>query len=196
MFEIRFHGRGGQGVVSAAEMLSVAAFLRGKHAQAFPSFGSERMGAPVISFCRIDDKPIRSREPISKPDALIIQDPTLLHATNLFEGLAHDGYVLLNSARDFQAVGLDELTRKLPSRHCCAVPASEIATCHLGRPAPNAALLGAFVALSGLLDLDSVLESIRAKFPGSIGEKNAAAAKAAYETVLRSATESREVIAC
>src|SRR6476619_3985996 len=104
MFQIRFHGRGGQGVVSAAEMFSVAAFLRGKHAQAFPSFGSERMGAPVVSFCRIDDKPIRSREPIVMPDALIIQDSTLLQHTGLFEGLARDGYILLNSIRDFQAI--------------------------------------------------------------------------------------------
>ena len=196
MFEIRFHGRGGQGVVSAAEMMSVAAFLRGKHAQAFPSFGSERMGAPVISFCRIDDRPIRSREPVITPNALIIQDPTLLHGTTLFEGLAQDGYILLNSVRDFHALGLDELTRSLPPRHCCTVPASKIAMSHVGRPAPNAALLGAFVALSGLLDLTSVIESIRAKFPGNIGEKNVAAAKEAYESVLQSAAESREIITC
>ena len=174
----------------------MAAFLRGKYAQAFPSFGSERMGAPVISFCRIDDKPIRSREPVIKPDALIIQDATLLHGANLFEGLAQDGYILLNSARDFRALGLDGLTHKLPSGHCCTAPASEIAMCHVGRSAPNAALIGGFVALSGLLDLDSVIESIRAKFPGSVGEKNVAAAKAGYEAVLRSATESQEAITC
>ena len=75
MFQVRIHGRGGQGVVTAAELLSVAAFLEGKHAQAFPSFGSERMGAPVVSFCRIDDKEIRLREPILEPDGLIVQDP-------------------------------------------------------------------------------------------------------------------------
>jgi len=177
-------------------MMSVAAFLRNKHAQAFPSFGSERMGAPVISYCRIDDKPIRSREPVIQPDALIIQDATLLHGTNLFEGLAHDGYILLNSARDFHALGLDEITRKLPPGHCRTAPASEIAMSHVGRPAPNAVLLGAFVALTGLLDLDSVIESILAKFPGSIGQKNVAAAKAGYEAVLRSAAEDREVISC
>ena len=79
MFQLRIHGRGGQGVVSAAEVLSVAAFSQGRHAQAFPSFGSERTGAPVVSFCRIDDKEIRLREPIMEPDALIIQDPTLLY---------------------------------------------------------------------------------------------------------------------
>jgi len=79
VFEVRIHGRGGQGVVTAAELLSVAAFLEGRHAQAFPSFGSERTGAPVISFCRIADRAIRTREPISAPDALIIVDATLLH---------------------------------------------------------------------------------------------------------------------
>ena len=84
MFQIRIHGRGGQGVVSGAEMLSVAAFLEGRHAQAFPSFGSERMGAPVMAFCRIDDKEIRLREPVLEPDALIIQDQTLLHQVDLF----------------------------------------------------------------------------------------------------------------
>ena len=82
----------------------------------FPSFGSERMGAPVISFCRIDDKPIRSREPVYKPNAIIIQDPTLLHGTTLFEGLAQDGYILLNSVHDFHTLRLDELIRTLPSR--------------------------------------------------------------------------------
>ena len=78
MFEVRIHGRGGQGVVTAAEMLSIAAFEENHHAQAFPSFGSERTGAPVVAYCRIDDKEIRLREPIMQPDALIIQDPTLL----------------------------------------------------------------------------------------------------------------------
>ncbi len=87
MFEIRLHGRGGQSVVTAAaELLSVAAFDEGKYAQAFPSFGSERTGAPVISFCRIDDKAIRLREPILEPDALIVQDPTLLHSLDVHSG--------------------------------------------------------------------------------------------------------------
>ena len=90
MFQVRIHGRGGQGVVSAAEMLSIAAFGEGRYAQAFPSFGSERMGAPVMAFCRIDDKEIRLREPVMQPDALIIQDPTLLHQVDLFSGLSPD----------------------------------------------------------------------------------------------------------
>ena len=90
MFATRFHGRGGQGVVTAAELLSVAAFVEGLHAQAFPTFGSERTGAPVVSFCRIDEHPIRAREPIAEPDAVIVLDPTLLHQVDLF-GRARTG---------------------------------------------------------------------------------------------------------
>src|SRR5450759_3948567 len=101
MFQVRIHGRGGQGVVTAAELLSLAAFQEDRHAQAFPSFGSERMGAPVVSFCRIDDREIRTHEPVSEPDALIIQDPTLLHQVDLFAGLRDEGYVLINSERSF-----------------------------------------------------------------------------------------------
>jgi len=105
MFQVRIHGRGGQGVVSAAEMLSLAAFDEGCHAQAFPSFGSERMGAPVTAYCRIDDKEIRLREPVMQPDALIIQDPTLLHQVDLFNGLSPSGYILINSTRSFDELG-------------------------------------------------------------------------------------------
>jgi pyruvate ferredoxin oxidoreductase gamma subunit len=108
MFQVRFHGRGGQGVVTAAELLASAAFREGRHAQAFPSFGSERMGAPVMSFCRIDDNPIRTREPVTEPDALLIQDPTLLHHAGLLDGLRPDGYVLVNSSRGVEDIGLAE----------------------------------------------------------------------------------------
>jgi pyruvate ferredoxin oxidoreductase gamma subunit len=99
VFQVRIHGRGGQGVVSAAELLAVAAFREGRHAQAFPSFGSERTGAPVVAFCRIDDKEIRLREPVARPNALIIQDATLLHQVDLFAGVPDDAYLLINSTR-------------------------------------------------------------------------------------------------
>src|SRR3712207_4326174 len=98
MFQIRIHGRGGQGVVTAAELLSVAAFAEGAYAQAFPSFGSERTGAPVVAFCRIGDRPIRTREPIVAPDCLIIQDATLLGQVDVLGGLRPGGYVLLNAS--------------------------------------------------------------------------------------------------
>src|SRR3990172_3554682 len=121
MFQIRIHGRGGQGVVTAAELLSVAAFREGRHAQAFPSFGSERTGAPVVAFCRIDDRPIRLREPLMAPDALIIQDPTLLHQVDVFAGLVPDGYVLINTSRSFEELGLGEFLASFHRERLCTV---------------------------------------------------------------------------
>ena len=189
MFQVRIHGRGGQGVVTAAEMLSIAAFREGRHAQAFPSFGSERTGAPVVAFCRIDDKQIRLREPIMQPDALIIQDPTLLHQVDLFGGLARDGYILINTTRTFDALGVGEFARALRAERLCTVPATELALKHAGRPVPNAALLGGFAAVSGRISLESVAAAIREKFGGNVGEGNVAAASAAYEHVRKEMRE-------
>jgi pyruvate ferredoxin oxidoreductase gamma subunit len=183
MFAVRIHGRGGQGAVTAAEMLSVAAFDEGRHAQAFPTFGSERTGAPVVSFCRIDDRPIRLREPISHPDALIVQDPTLLHQVDLFAGLSPGGYLLVNTSRTLGELGLAELADKLDARRVATVPATELAREHLGRPLPNAALLGGFAALTGQVSLQAVSDAIRARFAGAVGEGNVKAAEAAYEHV-------------
>ena len=183
MFQIRLHGRGGQGVVTGAEMLSVAAFLQGRHAQAFPSFGSERTGAPVVAFCRIDDKEIRLREPILAPDALIIQDPTLLHQVEVFSGLQPHGYILINTTRSYEELGIGEFIAGFRPERLCTVPATELAVKHVGRPLPNAALLGGFAAVTGLLSLDSVAAAIRDKFPGRVAEGNVAAATAAYEIV-------------
>ena len=110
MFEVRIHGRGGQGVVTGrgAARRSPRS-TTGLQAQAFPSFGSERMGAPVTAFCRIDETPIRRREPIAEPDAVVVQDPTLLHHVDVFGGLGAEGYVLINSSRSIRELGLDEL---------------------------------------------------------------------------------------
>jgi pyruvate ferredoxin oxidoreductase gamma subunit len=181
MFQIRIHGRGGQGVVTAAEMLSVAAFLEGRHAQAFPSFGSERTGAPVVAFCRIDDKEIRLREPVLRPDALIIQDPTLLHQVEVFAGLARDGYILINTTRTFEELGAGEFVRGFEAGKVCIVPATELALKHVGRPVPNAALLGGFAALTGRISIESVVAAIREKFSGKVADGNVAAATQAYE---------------
>jgi len=180
MFQVRIHGRGGQGVVTAAEMLSIAAFREGKHAQAFPSFGSERTGAPVVAFCRIDDKEIRVREPILEPDAIIIQDPTLLHQVDVFAGLRPGGIILINTARSFAELGLQDFVGKFKAR---AVPARELAMKHVGRPVPNAVLLGAFAAFSGLISLDSVGAAINEKFSGKVAAANVAAATAAYQAL-------------
>jgi pyruvate ferredoxin oxidoreductase gamma subunit len=177
MFQIRIHGRGGQGVVTGAELLSVAAFLEGRHAQAFPSFGSERTGAPVMAFCRIDDRVIRLREPVLNPDALVIQDATLLHQVDLFSGLQGGGVVLLNSPRRLTGAGLERY-------RIVTLPATELALKHVGRPVPNAALLGGFAAVTGVLQLASVVAAIRQKFPDAIAAKNVAAAAEAYAIVV------------
>lgn len=183
LFQVRIHGRGGQGVVSAAEMLSVAAFLEGKHAQAFPSFGSERMGAPVTAFCRIDDKEIRLREPVMRPDALIIQDPTLLHQVDLFSGVSPEGFILINSTRSFDELGIGEFVKGYRHDRLCTVPATELALKHVGRAVPNAALLGGFAAISGMIELESVCAAILDKFPKKIAEGNIAATREAYQLV-------------
>jgi pyruvate ferredoxin oxidoreductase gamma subunit len=178
MLQVRIHGRGGQGVVTAAELLSLAAFDEGLHAQAFPTFGSERMGAPVTSFCRIDDKPIRAREPIAEPDALIVQDPTLLHQVAVFSGLKPDGCVLINTERDVAELGIDELAQRVVT-----VPATQLAREHLGRPLPNAVLLGAFAALTGAVSLEALSKAIGEKFSGRLAEGNIRGAEAAFAAV-------------
>ena len=192
MFSVRFHGRGGQGVVTAAELLASAAFTEGRHAQAFPSFGSERMGAPVMSFCRMSEKPIRSHEPVTEPDALIVQDPTLLHQAQLFEGLGTEGYMLVNSAKTFPELGLGEFVAGFRRDRLLTVPATSIAVKCLGRPLPGAAMLGGFAALAGAVSIDGVLAAITDRFSGKVADGNIAAAQAAFTYVLAE----REALTC
>ena len=184
MFQIRIHGRGGQGVVTAAELLSVAAIEEGSFAQAFPTFGSERTGAPVVSYCRIDDREIRIREPIGEPDALIIQDPTLLHQVDVFSGVAPpDAYVLINTSGTVATLGIEDYAQQFSAGHILTVPAGEIAREHLGRPLANAALLGGFAAMTGIISLAGVAAAIRERFPTAIADGNIAAATAAQAFV-------------
>jgi pyruvate ferredoxin oxidoreductase gamma subunit len=182
-FQIRMHGRGGQGTVTGAELLSVAAFEDGLYAQAFPSFGSERMGAPVEAYCRIGPSVIRTREPVSQPDIVIIQDPTLLGQVNLFGGLSTDGYVLLNSVGSFEEQDLGDLVATMRKDRLLTVPATEIAREHLGRTTPNSALLGGFAAMTGIVSLEGVNKAILNRFAGALGEANIAAAQAAFDFV-------------
>lgn len=180
MFEVRIHGRGGQGVVTAAELLSIAGFIEGYWAQAIPSFGSERMGAPVVAFCRLNDCEIRAREPVTSPDAVVVQDPTLLHQVKVFEGLSPKGYVLINSTRTADQLGIDEFLKTLPAGHTRTVAATEVALRHIGRPVPNAVLLASLCAITGQLRLESMEQAIRQKFKGEMGERNVSAAREAY----------------
>ena len=192
MFQVRIHGRGGQGVVTAAEMLSIAAFEEGRHAQAFPSFGSERTGAPVVAFCRIADREIRLREPIMEPDAIIIQDPTLLHQVDCFAGLKKDGYILINTTKTFEQLGLGDFLRDWHAERLCTVGATELGLKHVGRPVPNVPLLGGFAAVSELIKLESVAKAIRDKFSGKVADGNIAAATEAYNIVRAEMKEALE----
>lgn len=173
----------------------MAAFLEGRHAQAFPSFGSERMGAPVVSFCRIASQAIRSREPVSKPNALVIQDATLLHSVDVFSGLDSAGFMLINSTRSFEELGIAEFVARFPPGHVVDIGATELARQMTGKPMPNSPLLGGLAAVSGQLHCESVMEAVQQKFPGSKGEQNAAAVKAAFELALDAVKEQRHASA-
>lgn len=181
MFQIRVHGRGGQGVVTTAELLSIAAFLDGYEAQAFPSFGSERMGAPVMAFCRVSDTPIRLREPVSEPDAVILADATLLHHVDVFAGLAADGYVLINSTRSWTELGLADLAMQHRPERLHTIAAADLARRFTGRPVPNAPLLGAFAALTGVVSLSAVESALRERFAVEVADGIVGAARVAFE---------------
>ena len=175
MIEIRIHGRGGQGNVAAAELLSIAAFKDGKFSQAFPSFGAERVGAPVMAFVRIDDKKIRTREDVQNPDYLIVQDANLIGSVPVLDGLKPDGLILINSEKKPEELQL-KTTAKVET-----IPATEIALEIIGRPIPNAIMIGAFCTITGLISIDAVQEAIMGKFPGRVGENNVAALERARE---------------
>ncbi len=173
--EIRLHGRGGQGVVTAAELLAAAAFEDGKYAQAFPSFGSERMGAPVQSFVRIADRKVRARNQVDSPDYLIIQDYTLIGAVDVLSGLKEDGMVIVDTAKNPQELALKTKAEIL------TIPATEIALKILGKAIQNTTLIGAFAGATGLISVDAIKRSVKKRFPGELGEKNARAVQTAYD---------------
>jgi len=193
MFQARFHGRGGQGVVTAAELLSVAAFEQGRHAQAIPSFGSERTGAPVVAYCRVDERPIRSHDPVTEPDAVIVQDPTMLHVPGVLDQLADGAVLIVNSSRTPAELGLDGGASPLaPGVRVVTVPATDLARRVLGRPLPNTALLGALAGITGVVDLASLQDAMRQRFRGAAGDLNAALAAEGSALAARSEAPSRQ----
>ena len=181
MKEIRLHGRGGQGVVTAAELIAQAAFADGKFTQAFPAFGSERMGAPVQSFVRISDKIIRTRSQVYNPDYLIIQDSTLIGTIDVAAGLKPGGTIIVDSEKEGADLGLDIDGKIL------TIPASKIAAEIIGRPIQNTTLLGYFAAVTGLISLIGVKNAIMDRFPGMIGKKNVDSAEKAFNLVKEAA---------
>jgi pyruvate ferredoxin oxidoreductase gamma subunit len=185
MFEVRFHGRGSQGVTSAAELLSVAAFSEGRHAQAFGGCGPRFTAELVSAFCRIDAKAIRLREPAIEPDALVIHDPALLDDLQMFEGLRANGCVVANSTRSEPGAGFGGSFRRFRRDGVWLFGATAVAIRHVGRPLPNTALLGALAALTGCVRLESLVAAIGSRFAPDVAQANAAAAAEAYAAVAK-----------
>ncbi len=176
MIEIRFHGRGGQGAVTSAELLAVAAINEGRYAQAFPSFGPERRGAPVIAYCRIDDHPIRIRANIYEPDLVLVLDGSILKIVDVAAGLKADGILVANTP-----LSPEEIRSKLNIQQTVAtVNATKIAMEALGLPITNTTMLGSLIKASGVIDRDSLIEPLRMRF-GRIAEKNISAYQRAFE---------------
>ncbi|UCE82264.1 MAG: pyruvate ferredoxin oxidoreductase subunit gamma [Deltaproteobacteria bacterium] len=180
MIEIRFHGRGGQGAVTSAELTALAAIEQGKYAQAFPSFGPERRGAPVMAYVRVSDEPIRSREKIYEPDIVVVLDPTLLDIVNVAAGLKNDGVVVLNSSKSAEEIrAASGIKSKL-----ALVDATRIAVETMGLPITNTTLLGAMLKATDLLPISAMEDPLKKRF-GRIAGKNIKAFKRAYkETVV------------
>ncbi|MFP4116494.1 MAG: pyruvate ferredoxin oxidoreductase subunit gamma [Candidatus Aenigmatarchaeota archaeon] len=177
MKQIRIHGRGGQGSVTMASMMAEAAFESGKEAQGFPSFGVERLGAPIEAYVRIDNKEITDRSQIYNPDFVIVQDSTLIELVEVEKGLKDDGMILINTSEDAENIDLDT------EAEIVTVDATEIALEHLGKPIMNTALAGAFAKATGLIEEESMAKVIRETFEGEIGQKNVKAMEEAYGVV-------------
>ncbi len=175
MIEIRFHGRGGQGAVTAADLLAMAAFFDGKYSQAFPSFGTERRGAPVAAFARISDSFIRIRSQIYYPDYVIVQDPSLLEVVNVTNGIKASGKVLINTEKNPEDMAIES------EAEVYSINATRIALDVLGLPIVNTAMIGAFGALSREISLESVKKAVEKRFPEKLALKNAKAVEVAYK---------------
>jgi pyruvate ferredoxin oxidoreductase gamma subunit len=179
MLEIRFHGRGGQGAVTSAEMVALAAIDEGKYAQAFPSFGPERRGAPVQAFNRIEtERPIRVRGEILEPNVIVVLDPSLMDVVDVKAGLKPGGIAVVNSRKT-----PSEIRAKLklnPDQKVVTVDASKIAKEILGVPITNTTMLGALVKATQVVKIDSLLKPLEHRF-GLLTEKNVKAMRAAYD---------------
>jgi len=176
MIEIRLHGRGGQGAVTSAELLATAAINQGKYAQAFPNFGPERRGAPVMAFLRVDDKPIRTRSMIYEPDLSLVLDPSILRLIDVTAGLKEDGVLVTNTKHNSQELR-DELNL---SCKIATINANIIAQEELGLLITNTTMIGALLKARGFLELENLIEPFKKRF-GRIAEKNLKALNRAYK---------------
>ena len=180
LIEIRWHGRGGQGIVSVSRLLADAALLEKKHVQSFPEFGPERSGAPVRGFTRISDEPISIHSQIYNPNIVVVVDPTLLR-TNVTSGLAENGTIVANSERTPEEL---KKTLAVDNARIYSVNARRIALDVLGRPIYNTAMLGALIKVEPITSFESISKVVRERFPGTLGEKNVEAMKKAHEEVV------------
>ncbi|MFH1136154.1 MAG: 2-oxoacid:acceptor oxidoreductase family protein [Pseudomonadota bacterium] len=179
MIEVRFHGRGGQGAVTSAELVALTAIEEGKYAQAFPSFGPERRGAPVLAFLRVDDKPIRLREKVYEPNVVVVLDPTVMNIAKVDDGLQDGGLIVVNSAKS-----VADLRKEYGFTHkVAAVDASRIAQETLGLPITNTVMLGALIKASGIVKPESIRGPLAKRF-GPIAPKNQKALDRAYEETM------------
>ena len=180
LMEIRWHGRGGQGAVTSTEIMAQAAISEGKFAQAFPSFGPERRGAPVQAFNRIDSRePVRIRADILQPDYVVVLDPSLLDKVNVTSGLKKGGWVIVNTRKNASEIK-SEFKIKYP---VATVNATKIAREVLGVPIVNTTMLGAVVKITGVIDKKSTHAPLEKRF-GRLGERNIKAMETAYEEVI------------
>jgi len=181
MFEVRWHGRGGQGAWTAANLLATAAMLDGKHVQSFPAFGPERAGAPVLAFTRISDEPIEIHCMVYEPDAVVVLDPTLLATVNVVEGLKKGGSIIVNFDGEaeelYKALGVSKGDYKV-----FAVPATKLALEVLKRPITNTAMIGALLKAHPLASMENLEKAVKARFPGKVGEANMELIRKAYES--------------
>ncbi len=179
MQEIRFHGRGGQGAVTSAELIAIAAINKGECAQAFPSFGPERRGAPVVAFCRMDGRKINIRAKVYNPDVVIVLDPGLLTLVDPAEGLKDGGILIINTKK-----GVDEVTKAGARYRVAAVDANTIAQEELGRVIVNTTMIGAFIKATGLLTIEDIKGPLMERFGAKLGGKNLKALERAYNEVV------------
>ena len=179
MIEIRFHGRGGQGAVTSAELVALAAISEEKYAQSFPSFGPERRGAPVQSYTRVSDEPIRLRSGIIEPDVSVVLDPALIVVGGALSGLKENGILVVNTRKS-----LSDIKKEFSITHRTAVvDATKIAREILGLPITNTTMIGALVKATGIVKMESLIDPLHHRF-GTIAERNIQVCQKAFEKTL------------
>ncbi|MEM0315448.1 MAG: pyruvate ferredoxin oxidoreductase subunit gamma [Archaeoglobaceae archaeon] len=177
LIEVRFHGRGGQGVVTAADFLAIAGFKEGYYTLSFPTFGAEKRGTPVASFLRISDEPIVVRDEVYYPDYVVVLDPSVLESVNVVSGLKETGMLIANYPK-----GVEDLKAVVKTNAKVAtINATKIAMKILGRPITNTTMVGAFAGATNLFKLETLMETVEEVFEGSLAEKNKLAIEEAYK---------------